>query len=147
VRQTRYPVVIKNTFNVYRAEVSKKEEVWILNIRHSLRQVVPAERLRNCRFIGWCSGHKSGLRQSSFCLKHIIQPTTALVSSTLLWLACFSLKDRLWKHWIESGASRLSAPRAGCFLLRFIEHSTSHEGTNYLTVDHSCLYHGKCVWC
>ena len=156
MRQTRHPVVIKkNTFNVRPAEVLKKKDIWILNIRHCLVQVAPAARvtyacLRNCRFIGWCGGHKSGLRQSSFGLKHIttfiILTTTALVSLNLLRLAYFPSKDTLWKHRIEFGAPRLSAPRAGCFPLRFIEHSTSYESTKYLTVDRSRLYHEKCIW-
>ena len=31
----------------------EKEDVWILNIRHCLGQVVPAARLRNCRSVRW----------------------------------------------------------------------------------------------
>jgi hypothetical protein len=120
MRQTRHPVVIKNTFNVCSAELSKKEDVWILNIRrHSPGQVAPAARvtsawLRNCQFISWCSGHKSGLRQSSFGLKHrttfIVLPvfpadnSSSIVHFTLtclLFLEGYAVKTLNWIWGVE----------------------------------------------
>jgi len=48
VRQTRHPVVIKNTFNVRPIEVSKKEDVRILNIPHCLGAGVTGREGHRC---------------------------------------------------------------------------------------------------
>jgi hypothetical protein len=60
----------------------------------------------------------------------------------LLFLEGYTVKTLNWIWGVEI---KCPTCRAGCFLLRFIEHSTSYERTKYLTVDHSCLHHEKCL--
>lgn len=168
--QHRQSVFIKRTLCIHCAKVSRLKDVWILNVwhshlTHSLTKLQHAGRWRGrvghlClasqpwiyRLVYWSQIRDptefiwSQPHHTSIILPPFPANNSASIAhftlACLLFLEGYAVKTLNW-IW----ASRLSASREECFLLRFVEQSNRCESVKYLTVGSSCFCDEKCfMW-